>query len=66
MTNDQLRTWRVRHMQMNQKQAAEALGMTENAYRAMEKGEARVSKRTRLACLALYVGEDKLVAPWLH
>lgn len=66
MTKEQLATWRVETMGLNQKQAAEALGMTENAYRAMEKGTAKVSKRTRLACLVLFVGEDKLAAPWLH
>lgn len=47
-------------------EAAQALGVTPNAYRAMEAGKAKINTRTRLACLALYVGEDKLAAPWLH
>lgn len=65
MTKDQLKRWRD-CMGWPMKKAADELGMTENAYRAMEKGTAKVSKRTRLACLALHVGEDKLAAPWLH
>jgi len=64
MTGEQLERWREL-MSMTQVEAAKALGMSENAYRAMERS-GRINKRTELACIALYVGPDKLAQPWCH
>lgn len=65
MNHLELAKWR-KLLGLSTTEAAQALGVTSNAYRAMEAGKAKISKRTRLACLALYVGEHKLAAPWLH
>lgn len=66
MTGDELVKWRE-HMGWTQKQAREQLDLTDNAYRALErKGKEAVSKRTELACLALYLGPEKIVMPWLQ
>lgn len=65
MTNEQLKCWREA-MGYGQKEAMAALGMSENAYRDMETGKSTISKRTELACAALYLGADKIAQPWLH
>ena len=65
MKPEELAAWRGL-MKYSKRRAAEALGMTPNAYRAMETGEAGISKRTALACAALYLGADKIAQPWLH
>lgn len=65
MTEEQLIGWRET-MGLIQREAADLLGMSENAYRSMEKGESSISRRTELACIALYVGPDKLAQPWRH
>lgn len=65
MTGEQLAAWRG-HMVMSKRRAAAALGVSENAYRDMETGKSTISKRTELACAALYLGADKIAQPWLH
>lgn len=65
MTKEQLKGWRE-HMEWTKAEAAERLGMTQNAYRAMENGDARISRRTALACAALYIGGEKIAQPWMH
>lgn len=64
MKPDELISWRGT-MNMSKRRAAAALGMTDNAYRAMEAGQTVISKRTALACAALYLGADKIAQPWL-
>lgn len=67
MTKQELKAWREEHMRLSMAQAAAELGMTQNAYRAMEKGTAGISKRTALACFALYIGADRWGnPPWRH
>lgn len=65
MTGEQLRAWREL-MNLTAAEAAVALGVTANAYRAMEKGRAKIGKRTELACAALYLGAEKIAQPWRH
>lgn len=65
MSNDQLNAWRT-IMGFSVKEAAFALGITQNAYRDLEKGKAIASKRTALACAAIYLGAEKIAKPWLH
>lgn len=65
MNVQQLKTWQDT-MGFTTNDAASALGMTPNAYRDMINGKSSISRRTELACLALWVGEDKLSAPWYH
>ncbi len=64
MNSKQLQKWRS-VMGYTTKQASEALGVTPNAYRALEAGKADISKRTALACAALYLGAEKIAQPWL-
>lgn len=65
MKPEELAAWRGT-MKLSKRRAAAALGMTENAYRAMETGKTEISKRTALACAALYLGAEKIAQPWLH
>ena len=60
----ELVAWRET-MGMSKRKASAALGMTDNAYRAMEAGQTVISKRTALACAALYLAADKIAQPWL-
>lgn len=53
-------------MKWSKRMAAMRLGMTPNAYNALEKPEAKISRRTELACIALFVGEEKISRPWAH
>ena len=66
MTHDELIAWRER-MRLNKKQAAEALGLSENGYGAYERGYAikwidrqqldrPIPKHVALACAALEAG----------
>lgn len=64
MKSGELESWR-RVMGYSKRQAAGALGISENAYRALEAGKAGIDKRTALACAALYLGADKIAQPWL-
>lgn len=67
MTKQELKAWREEHMRLSMAQAAAVLGMTQNAYRAMEKGTAGISRRTELCCFALYIGADRWGnPPWRH
>lgn len=65
MKPEELAAWRGL-MKYSKRRAAAALGMTENAYRAMETGKTEINKRTALACAALYLGAEKIAQPWLH
>ncbi|MND20872.1 helix-turn-helix protein [compost metagenome] len=66
MKSEELTAWRRFMGYSRKKDAASALGISENAYRALESGETRIDKRTALACAALYLGADKINQPWLH
>lgn len=62
MTNLELKAWRDL-MKLTQRGAAEALGMTQSAYSAMERGRSYstgkpvvIDRRTELACVALLSG----------
>lgn len=65
MKLNELIAWR-RTLGLTTSEAAKSLGVTPNAYRAMETGKSTISKRTELACAALYLGADKIAQPWLH
>lgn len=62
MTPADLATWRTQ-MDMTQRQAAEALGVTPTTYQRMERGAdfttgkpVEIDRRTALACAALAAG----------
>ncbi|MBB76617.1 MAG: transcriptional regulator [Planctomycetaceae bacterium] len=65
MVATELKRWREL-MGGTQRDAASSLEVSEETYRNMENGTNPISRRTELACLALYIGPDKLQAPWLH
>ncbi len=64
MENKQLFAWR-RQMGLTTTAAADALGITPNAYRDMESGKSKIGRRTWLACAALHIGETKINQPWM-
>lgn len=59
MTSDELKQWRA-DIQMTQRAAAEALGITQSTYSALERGTSyargeliKIDRRTELACMYL-------------
>lgn len=65
MTGKELEEWREA-MGLMKGEAATALDVTPNAYRALERGEAKISLRTEMTCIGLWHRLNVGMRPWHH